>query len=216
MVTPPLTRYLNWSLSALLLHIRINGREIVSPKVSRLVTKLSSGRKIEVFVGQYVLTVPGTYAMEVRPLSIYPGYLYDFSQKQKKEGFDLVPFIPLLFFAKAKSRDDIAPSISDVIEANYAGENCEDIIRNSPLPFCVGGAHPGRWINIPESVVSNCNISALEPELSFFEQRKWLSNGKADATMVRSYSTLLKDFYRHHVRLPLCWNEFYCSNIFAW
>lgn len=165
--------FLGWSLRALMSQTRVNGREVITPHMKLLTTSLSSGKKqdvVETLIGEYVTTIPGSSRIETHILSLYPGWLFNFSAQEKQEGRDLLHVEHLAATSEPSSPADVAPAASMEVRVSYAGKQCSAsfsarsaaLPRPQPLPYCTGGANAGRWIRLPASIADGeCNVSSL-------------------------------------------------------
>ena len=73
----------NWSISALRIHLRLLGLEIIVPD-QRLVSVASGSNSgmDDVLIGQYVITIPdNNYKLEIRLTELYPSSLYPWSKE---------------------------------------------------------------------------------------------------------------------------------------
>jgi hypothetical protein len=165
-----LPNYTGWTLRSIHIHTIINGSEVVVPR-TRIVSAMPDGSKAgrEVVVGEYVLTIPGTYHVDSRVQAFYPGTLYDFDKAQRTKGLDLLHMIAYGTVKKhiiqpSNIWNTLAPDTRLRVKAS-AGEVCEGDTSHQhqqptqALPFCTNGNHPGRWITIPPFMLEICRAT---------------------------------------------------------
>lgn len=90
-----LPKYMGWSVKGLVVGSRVSGREVIVPRMKLvrvpsvvLETEKSVGKNgsVDVFIGEYTLTIPGPVVIETKLLSLYPGRLFNFTAQQQHEG----------------------------------------------------------------------------------------------------------------------------------
>jgi hypothetical protein len=145
----------------------------------------------DVLIAQYNMTIPGQYKLEARLLEFYPMSLFSWTRQQLHRGYDAWASVYLgptewrcprpfqacglkNFSPKCDQKAFVSNSINKMITIRDGGARCQDHwdkARAGPLdrsgkpalPLCSGGAHPGRWIQIPPIVASRCGA---EPFIS--------------------------------------------------
>jgi hypothetical protein len=166
--------YLGWSLRALHVHTIINGTETVTPQ-TRLVS-FNSGSMSEALVGNYVLTIPGTYYIDSRVQAFYPGSLHAFSKTQRTKCMDLQH---LIVFGTIQNRKPphgvniLTPDTRHIIKAEAGPDRDGRRGDSDPLPHCTNGNHPGRWINIPAVMLQTCQATGLISVVSHIPQAQY-------------------------------------------
>lgn len=148
-----------WSIQAVRTHSRVVGPEITVPDQRLLSVPSGTGDQEEVIILQYHLTLPGSYAIEVRQMEFYPGMLMPWAAGQ--EGMENAGRV---FLGGTESR---CPNWSSCnIRSNCCGCDEKSMVTTSPialqaadgsgkcpvlpaaLPLCAAmdSKQPGRWI----------------------------------------------------------------------
>jgi hypothetical protein len=219
--------FLGWSIRALVAQSRVNGREVVVPSMKLLSTRLSpsphssasspspssdkraeiEARVVEVMIGEYVLTIPGSVQIETRLLSLYPGRLFNFSSLERYEGLDLLHHTRLADTNLLHiGPGDIAPVTSMHVNSSYAGHACFPSSSSSssaakkPLPYCKGGANPGRWIRLPASIADGkCHIDKLLREVEAAKHPRRVDQSfLSPQDVAKAYTARLTQYFRQH------------------
>lgn len=87
------------------------------------------------------------------------------------------------------------------MKSKFVGYRCAPIFgdsKNVSLPFCKGGAHPGRWIKLPRSVEEKCNVTQLVPLLVELTQKQWLPSGRQDKRVKNEMNNIIANYYQKH------------------
>lgn len=171
-----------WTISSLHIDTRLVGHETVVPKMQYTTFPMATNRpveRVEVLISEYILTVPGTYHLEMRLQGLYLGKMFNWTPKHIEEGalalqsiflggceprcppnFNCGPFnLPV---CDAKSFVINSPFI---VNSSYHGKHAYACHKNvKKLPYCTNGNHPGRWLEIPKSVLDTCQVETFMKE----------------------------------------------------
>lgn len=191
--------FLGWSLRALISQSRVDGREIITPTMKLLTTPLSSRKvAVEALIGEYVSTIPGSSVIETQILSLYPGLLFNFSALEKQEGKDLLHPVRLFSVNAANiSVADITPATSMPVTFAYGGLKCATAAATAALPYCRGGANPGRWIKLPASIAEDqCNITATTHAIANI--LNYQGDKRTYRIRIQAYKNFTARYYRKH------------------
>lgn len=171
-------KFLGWSLQSLQIQFRIVGPEVLSPEITYLPSD-------NVILCSYTLTIPGSYNIEVIPREFFPGILFDYSDTERLEGFDILHsrFLQPTVL-------NIHPMKSSLVLCNEKEEkqkkpNTKPPKLPAPLPVCSGGNHQGRYITIPPESLSICGANKFIEMI--YAARKKTGDSKVFAAISRSY-----------------------------
>ena len=154
------------------------GYETLVPKMQYSVLQSQNKTSApEVMIGSYMLTVPGPYKMEMRLQGFYPGKLFKLSTNEISHGLQAKssvflggceprcrPFVPCdtPFNLPQCDVESFIPKSPFSLHSPYRTNSCEE--QRGPLPYCTRGNHPGRWLEIPASVLATCNTTGYMAE----------------------------------------------------
>jgi hypothetical protein len=187
-------KFLGWSLRSLHLQFRIVGSEVLFPEIAYL----PSDNLILCF---YTLTIPGSYNIEVVPREFFPGTLFDYSETEKLEGFDLLH--SQFLQSSGPPVLNIHPMKSPLVLCNEKEEKQKKTSNKflklpSPLPVCSGGAHEGRYITLPPESLEICGANRFLEMI--YSARKRTGDSKVFAAIGRRYIAS-SDHSKHHDQL---------------
>ena len=159
-----------WSMKSLQIHVRVVGHEIVAPA-----THLISLGSVDVLISTFALTIPGEYSIETRLQRFYPGMLVTWPANDIKRHQDVKLSVYLggtefrCRFTGCSDKDipnysmtcDLKSRIINTpitIDVKRGDHNCGGVsMPPSVLPICTHGNHSGRWIQLPDSFINQCN-----------------------------------------------------------
>ena len=164
-----------WSISALHIDTRVVGHETVVPKMQYTELPQSGA---EVILGEYMLTIPGSYKKEMRLQGLYLGYLFNWPPEKIARGSQQLQSI---FLGGCEPRCppysncgpfnlpecDQASFIIDsrsIRNSTSTAESEKGSRKRAELPYCTGGNHPGRWIRTPAKVLESCGTKPFFDE----------------------------------------------------
>jgi hypothetical protein len=211
----PTPAFKAWSMKALDISTRVVGLESLVPFLSLVPLSDTDKKPIEVILAQYSLTIPGKYTIEMRLHGLYPGMFYDWKPEDLTKGVEMYHSI---FFGGSECR---CPPYNNCGPYNIPLCDVKSFVGNSPyqmssihrhvdcvsksshgskstsLPHCRGGNHPGRWIRIPESVLTVCGSEKYEQELIDEHKRQF---GKRQD--FNKYAAVATAYSRHTQTIP--------------
>jgi hypothetical protein len=175
--------FLEWSLQSLQFQFRIVGPEVLFPEVVYLPSD-------NLILCRYTLTIPGSYNIEVIPREFFPGTLFDYSETERLEGFDLLH--SSLLQSAGPLTLNIHPMKSSVVHCNQKDKkrkktNAKTLTVPSPLPLCSSGNHEGRYITLPSESLTICGADKFLERI--YSARKTTGDSKVFAAIGRSYLT---------------------------
>jgi hypothetical protein len=189
----PTPAFKEWSIRALDITTRVVGLETLVPFVSLVHLTDTEKNPIEILLAQYTLTIPGQYTIEMRLQGLYPGLLYDWKPEDLIKGVEMYHSI---FFGGSECR---CPPYVNCGPFNMPQCDVKSFLGKSPyqmrsvhrhvdcpassgsshsksshvtLPYCSGGNHPGRWIRVPDSVLTVCGADKYEQDLKDEHKRQ--------------------------------------------
>jgi hypothetical protein len=159
-----LPTFLGWSMQSLNIQFRIVGPETLFPEVVYV-----PGRNI--LLCSYTLTIPGSYRIEIIPREFYPGVLFNYTMKEKIEGYDLLGQKPQLLYRKTHVVTSLPMQSSPLFcdPTTKQLRHTPSILSPhlpTPLPYCSKGNHPGRYLRIPVESLEICGAVKLLNQMS--------------------------------------------------
>jgi hypothetical protein len=151
---PGMPTFLGWSMKSLNIQYRVVGPEILFPEISY-------SPEYNAVLCSYTLTIPGSYRIEIIPREFYPGVLFNYTRKQKIEGYHMIGHKRLVL------REKVPASVP--MKAHFVSCEPRDMDIASPpdlptpLPFCSKGNHRGRYLKIPSESLKICGVDKFFP-----------------------------------------------------
>jgi hypothetical protein len=156
--------FLGWSMQSLNIQFRIVGPEVLFPEV--VYSPVNN-----ILLCHYTLTIPGSYRIEIIPREFYPGVLFNYTMKEKIEGYDLLGQKPQLLYRKTHVVTSLPMQSSPLFcdPTTKQLRHTPSILSPhlpTPLPYCSKGNHPGRYLRIPVESLEICGAVKLLNQMS--------------------------------------------------
>jgi hypothetical protein len=193
-----------WTIRSLEANIRIAGPEILVPQSRHLSWTNASFGSVEALIYRYTLTIPGKYSIEMRLQSIYPGLLYAWSASARSRGAETYHSIFLggcegrcppyqncgPYNIPACDQKSFVIGSPFALEAQDASSACS--LPKSPLPFCSSGNHTGRWLRVPDHILTICGVDPFRSALIAEKERQ---RGKRQD--FNKYTAIMSAYVKH-------------------
>jgi hypothetical protein len=184
-----------WSMQALNIQFRVVGPEILFPEVVYDPTN-------NILLCSYTLTIPGSYRIEIIPREFYPGILFNYTKKEKQEGYDLIG---------DKSPKHVLTSHPMKSSPRFCDPKTRQRRKTDPptlphklplpLPYCSKGNHRGRYLTIPRESLKICEALPLMTRYwKEFEQPPPILESEYIATDHVEHDRQLREFFIQQYR----------------
>jgi hypothetical protein len=157
-----------WSMQALNIQFRVVGPEIFFPEVVY-------DPNNNILLCSYTLTIPGSYRIEIIPREFYPGILFNYTKKEKQEGYDLIGYKSLTPIPPVPQAPLVPVSRVASFQMKSSPVSCDHTTKQrmqttpstlppklpAPLPYCLRGNHRGRYLTIPLESLKICGADTF-------------------------------------------------------
>jgi hypothetical protein len=179
----------DWTISSLHIDTRLVGYETVVPKTQYTTLPSVDGRDhgAEVLISEYILTIPGEYKLEMRLQGLYLGKMFQWTPRHVEEGAEALQSIFLggcenrcppnvncgPFNLPECDKKSFVVNSPFVVNSTYYGTHAMECLdkQEQKLPYCTGGNHPGRWLEIPKEVLDTCQVEKYMKEWNAERER---------------------------------------------
>jgi hypothetical protein len=187
--------FMGWSMQSLNIQFRIVGPEVLFPEI--VYSPVNN-----ILLCFYTLTIPGSYRIQIIPREFYPGILFNYTMKEKIEGYDLVGAKALDPKVKAViiSRKMKSTPVFCDHTTKQRSKTTPELSHNlpTPLPFCSQGNHLGRYLRIPAESLKICGAHKIIPLMERLQKGN-LPHERLSARLEREY--IASDHVEHERQL---------------